>query len=149
MARRDEAHADDVPGQWFVDTRCISCDVARHWAPDLIGTDRSGRSFIARQPATAEDEAKLWRAAVACTTKSIGNREVPRPPDAVFPYELTPRVWVLGHNAPSSFGGHSYLVFRLGGNLLIDIVMLRCRRQTPFALALKSHRVKVWADRQN
>ena len=62
MARRDEAHADNVVGPWFVDTRCIGCDVARHWAPSLIGLDSKGRSFVSRQPQTSEETAALWRA---------------------------------------------------------------------------------------
>lgn len=120
MARQDQAHSDNVDGPWFVDTRCIGCDAARHWAPDLIGMDSAGRSVLARQPTTAEETAMLWRASVACPTKSIGNRNVPRPPDGVFPVELTRGVLALGHNSPSSFGGHSYLAVRASGNLMVD-----------------------------
>lgn len=50
MARPDLANPDDVPGDWYADTRCIRCDAARHWAPGLIGADAAGRSFVARQP---------------------------------------------------------------------------------------------------
>ena len=49
MARLDFAHPDNVEGPWFVDTRCIRCDVARHWAPGLIEMDSAGRSYLARQ----------------------------------------------------------------------------------------------------
>ncbi|MGI9622977.1 MAG: MBL fold metallo-hydrolase, partial [Acidimicrobiales bacterium] len=93
---------------------------ARHWAPGLIEMDSEGRSFLTRQPRTGDDEDALWRASVACPTKSVGNRERARPPAGVFPYELTPGVFALGHNAPSSFGGHSYLVVRGAGNLMVD-----------------------------
>lgn len=120
MARVDQAHPDDVEGNWFVDTRCVRCDAARHWAPGLIQMDGEGRSFLARQPQTDAEEASLWRAAVACPTRSIGKRETARSPTGVFPYELTSGVFALGHNAPSSFGGHSYLAVRPSGNLLVD-----------------------------
>ncbi len=120
MARIDQAHPDDVEGRWFVDTRCVRCDSARHWAPGLVEMDSEGRSFLARQPQTGEEEAALWRASVACPTKSIGNRDTARPPGGAFPHELTPRVFALGHNVPSSFGGHSYLVVRSDGNLMVD-----------------------------
>ena len=120
MARRDQVHVDNVEGPWFVDTRCIGCDVARHWAPGLIEMDDRGRSYLARQPQTPQEAAALWRAAVACPTQSIANREYVRPPAGVFPYELTAGVYALGHNAPSSFGGHSYLVVRPAGNLMVD-----------------------------
>lgn len=120
MARLDQAHPLDVAGEWFVDTRCIDCDVARHWAPGLIEADETGLSYLARQPRTPEEEAALWRAAEACPTQSIGNRSVRRPPTPAFPHELTPGVLAMGHNDRSSFGAHAYLAVRPGGNLLVD-----------------------------
>ena len=57
---------------------------------------------------------------MACPTQSIGTSEARRPPSPAFPYELTPGVYALGHNARSSFGAHSYLVPRTGGNLMVD-----------------------------
>ncbi|WP_423917167.1 MBL fold metallo-hydrolase [Candidatus Poriferisodalis sp.] len=120
MARADMAHTDNVDGPWFVDTRCIRCDVARHWAPGLIEMDDSGLSYLARQPESPAETAALWRAAEACPTQSIGNLDIRRPPIRPFPYELTPGVLALGHNARSSFGAHSYLVERPDGNLMVD-----------------------------
>ena len=120
MARLDLAHPANESGPWFVDTRCIRCDAARHWAPEMIGADEQGRSFVARQPAHPDEEAQLWRAAVACPTQSIGSTEARRPPEPAFPFELTPGVFALGHNARSSFGAHSYLVARPDGNLMVD-----------------------------
>ena len=120
MARIDLAHTDNVDGPWFVDTRCIRCDAARHWAPGLIEMDDTGLSLVARQPEGPEETAALWRAAAACPTQSIGSTEERRPPSPAFPYELTPGVYALGHNARESFGAHSYLVPRPGGNLMTD-----------------------------
>lgn len=120
MARSDRSHPDNVEGPWFVDDRCSRCDSARHWAPDLIGTDGHGRSFVARQPVNETEEAAMWRAAAACPTLSIGNREARRPARAPFPHQLTPGVYALGHNAPASFGAHSYLAARPDGNLMFD-----------------------------
>ncbi|MDE2860438.1 MAG: ferredoxin [Chloroflexota bacterium] len=120
MPRADQAHDHNAPGPWYVDTRCIRCDVARHWAPGLIEMDEAGRSFVDRQPVGEEQEAELWRAAGACPTKSIGNRQHPREPEGVFPYRMTDGVLALGNNALSSFGGHSYLALRPEGNLMID-----------------------------
>ncbi|MCB1284201.1 MAG: MBL fold metallo-hydrolase [Microthrixaceae bacterium] len=120
MARLDQQHPLDVVGEWFVDTRCIDCDVSRQWAPGLIEADDSGLSYLARQPRTAGEEAAMWRAAVACPTQSIGRRSVRRPETAAFPFELAPGVLAMGHNARSSFGAHSYVVTRPDGNLLVD-----------------------------
>ena len=120
MARLDLAHPANENGPWFVDTRCIRCDAARHWAPELIGADEQGRSFVARQPERPDEEAQLWRAAVACPTQSIATIEARRPPEPAFPYQLTAGVYALGHNARSSFGAHSYLMVRPDGNLMTD-----------------------------
>lgn len=158
MARLDQAHPLDVAGEWFVDTRCIDCDVARQWAPGLIEADGDGLSYLARQPRTAEEEAALWRAAEACPTQSIGNRSVRRPAEPAFPHELTPGVLAMGHNDRSSFGAHSYLVVRPEGNLLVDSPRhLRSLAERVDALGgvahvLLSHRDDVadaerWADR--
>ena len=75
MPRPDQTHPSNAAGPWFVDTHCIRCDAARNWAPDLIGMDTEDRSFLITQPVGVEQEAELWRAAAACPTKSIGNRE--------------------------------------------------------------------------
>ena len=120
MPRPDQAHPSNVPGPWFVDTRCIRCDSARNWAPDLISMDAAGRSVLISQPVGEEQEAALWRAAAACPTKSIGNRDQPREPAGIFPYQLTEGVFALGGNALSSFAAHSFLVLRPDGNLMVD-----------------------------
>ena len=75
VPRPDQAHPSNAAGPWFVDTRCFRCDAARNWAPDLIGMDAAGRSVLTSQPLGTEQEAELWRAAAACPTKSIGNRD--------------------------------------------------------------------------
>ena len=79
MARPDQRHPANVEGDWFADTRCIECDVARHYAPDLIASD-DGLSVVVRQPGTPDEEQAMWRAAVACPTQSIGTISRRRPP---------------------------------------------------------------------
>lgn len=158
MARLDLAHPLDVAGEWFVDTRCIDCDVARQWAPGLIGADESGLSYVARQPDTPEEEAALWRAAEACPTQSIGRRGERRPSAPAFPFELATGVSAMGHNHRSSFGAHSYLVERPEGNLLVDSPRFlrslaeQVDERGGIAAVLLTHRDDVadaerWADR--
>ena len=120
MARLDQRHPGGVAGDWYCDTRCIACDVARHYAPGLIEADGQGLSVITRQPSGPDEEAALWRAAVACPTRSIGTLSRLRPPEGVFPWHLTAGVHLCGYNHQASFGAHSYFVIRETGNLLID-----------------------------
>lgn len=109
MAKPDQSHPANVDGPWFVDTRCIACDVARHWAPGLIRPDERAHSFLARQPTDSAEESALWRAAHACPTQSIGNRAARQPPAPPFPYEMTGGVWALGHNAREIFGAEAWI----------------------------------------
>lgn len=120
MARLDQRHPLSVEGEWFADTRCIDCDVARHYAPEVIRSDDQGLSFFERQPVGPDEEAAVWRAALACPTQSIGTTDRRRPPAGVFPWELADGVSLCGYNDESSFGAHSYLVVRPEGNLLVD-----------------------------
>jgi glyoxylase-like metal-dependent hydrolase (beta-lactamase superfamily II) len=120
VARLDRRHPDGVDGDWYADTRCIACDVARHYAPGLIAADERGQSVIVRQPSAPDEEASMWRAALACPTQSIGTRSRQRAPLGVFPWRLTDDVYLCGHNDEASFGAHSYLVARQLGNLLVD-----------------------------
>jgi glyoxylase-like metal-dependent hydrolase (beta-lactamase superfamily II) len=120
VARLDQRHPDGVDGDWYADTRCIACDVARHYAPGLIAADERGQSVVVRQPSSPDDEAAMWRAALACPTQSLGTRSRRRAPSSVFPWRLTDDVHLCGHNDEASFGAHSYLVAREQGNLLVD-----------------------------
>ena len=47
------------------------------------------------QPVGVEQEAELWRAAAACPTKSIGNRDQLQEPAGIFPYRMTDGVFAL------------------------------------------------------
>jgi glyoxylase-like metal-dependent hydrolase (beta-lactamase superfamily II) len=120
VARVADRHPDNVDGDWFVDTRCIDCDASRHHAPDLIVALRDGQSVIARQPESPEEELEMWRAALACPTRSIGRLSRRSAPSGVFPWEVTPGVFLCGFNDRRSFGAHAWFVPRAGGGLLID-----------------------------
>ena len=121
MARRAARHPDGVPGPWFVDTRCIDCDAARHVAPGLIiRNPTDGVSLFTRQPETPEEIEMAWRAVMVCPTRSVGHETLRQPEAPVFPQPLGDGVYRLGHNARSSFGAHSYVAVRSQGNLMVD-----------------------------
>lgn len=121
MARIQDRHPAGAPGPWFVDTRCIDCDAARHVAPGLVERNPAdGVSYFVRQPETPDELEMAWRAVQVCPTQSVGNVELRRPERPAFPQDLGDGVHRLGHNARSSFGAHSYLVVRDGVNLMVD-----------------------------
>ncbi|HVL49767.1 MAG TPA: ferredoxin [Candidatus Thermoplasmatota archaeon] len=120
MADPRRRHALDRGGDWYVDTTCIDCDVARQVAPGLIAEAPDGRSYFARPPETAEEKAAAWRALLACPTGSIGAPRGERAPDDAFPFEVAPGAFLVGYNARHSFGANAYFVPREAGNLLVD-----------------------------
>ena len=119
MAGSGSRHPGNVPGRWFVDDRCIDCDAARQLAPDLIHRV-DGTSVVVRQPAGPEEEVVMWRAAIACPTRSV-RTDPPTPrPRGVFPQHLAAGMTYLGHNSPASFGANAFLIERPAGNLMVD-----------------------------
>ncbi len=121
MARLEERHPAGADGDWYVDSRCIDCDAARHVAPGLIERNPSdGVSMFVRQPSTPEEIEMAWRAVFVCPTRSVGHVTLRRPESPVFPQPLGDDVFRLGHNDRSSFGAHSYVVQRTSGNVMID-----------------------------
>lgn len=120
MADPARRNANDRGGEWFVDTTCIDCDVARMVAPGLIEEDEDGLSYFTHAPATPEEEAMAWRAVLACPTGSVGAPRGKRPPDDVFPWRLTAGVHLTGYNSRDSFGANAWFVQRDEGNLLVD-----------------------------
>jgi len=114
-----DRHAQNAPGNWHVDTRCIDCSAARTVAPGLI-VRRGSQSVFARQPGSAEELAMAWRARLLCPTASVRTETPVEAPVGVFPQEMHRGVYRLGYNARSSWGAHSFLIRRAAGNIMID-----------------------------
>ena len=73
MANRNDKTPGNVPGQFYVDSSCIDCDLCRNTAA-LIFTrnDEIGATVVGRQPGR-EDELLLAKTALEdCPTDSIG-----------------------------------------------------------------------------
>lgn len=105
---------------WYVDDRCMNCDVARQFAPDLIA-DVDHRSDVVRQPETEAELRAVHAAAFACLTRSIRHTSQRLDPDLdPFPLALDDNVFHCGHNSRQTAGANSYLLRRPTGNLMID-----------------------------
>lgn len=120
MPRLADKHPENASGDWYVDDRCIACDVARQHAPELIASTSGGQSVITRQPASPEEEMTLWRAALACPTRSIGTASRRPAPPGVFPQQVAPGVFLCGANDLRSFGAHAWFVPHARDAFLVD-----------------------------
>jgi glyoxylase-like metal-dependent hydrolase (beta-lactamase superfamily II) len=157
MADADAArNPDSAKGDWFVDKRCIDCGASRHVARGLI-VRRGEHSVFAKQPSTEEEIHQAWLAAELCPTHSIRTESRLRPPAGIYPHQLAENIYLCGHNHRSSFGAHSYLFVRPGGNLLFDSPQYTRKLVAPFeemggiSRILLSHRDDVadadkWAE---
>ena len=114
-----ERHAANAVGDWYVDTDCINCKAAQTVAPGLI-VERDGQSVFAHQPETEEERVLAWRARLLCPTASVHAEHAAMPHAVLFPEPMTERVWRLGYNARHSWGAHSFLMVREGGNAMVD-----------------------------
>lgn len=121
MADRRQALETNVPGDFFVDRTCIDCDTCRIVAP-LVFARVGDQSAVVRQPDSDDGILAAQKAAVACPTSSIGSESKARARDAVtaYPEAIDGPVHFCGYTSEKSFGAHSYLVTRRGGNLLVD-----------------------------
>lgn len=116
--RRLEANA---PGDFFVDSSCIDCDLCRQIAPSVFRAE-GDNSVVHHQPADAAERLRATMALVTCPTASIGTRSKPdlAPAIAALPERIEGGVHFCGFASPDSFGGSSYLIVRPDGNVLVD-----------------------------
>lgn len=122
MALIERRLAENVDGEFFVDSSCIDCDACRQIAGDTFH-DHGGQSSVFHQPDTPEARHQALLALVACPTASIGTASHLNAAVAAraFPVPVLPDVFFCGYTAENSFGAWSYLVVRPeGGNILVD-----------------------------
>lgn len=73
MAEFEERYPENVPGAFYVDTKCIDCDVCRDTAPDnFTRNDRGAYSYVFSQPASADDLELCQDALDSCPVGAIG-----------------------------------------------------------------------------
>lgn len=123
MARGSERIAENVDGDFFVDSSCIDCDLCRQLAPlTFARTDRRAQSFVVRQPRGDRETHRALMALVTCPTSSIGTeaKHDTRPAARAFPELLDGNVHFCGWAAESSYGAASWLIVRPEGNVLVD-----------------------------
>jgi glyoxylase-like metal-dependent hydrolase (beta-lactamase superfamily II)/ferredoxin len=113
--------AENVAGDYFVDSTCIDCDTCRQIAPRVFG-EAAASAFVHTQPLAPSDRRQALEALVSCPTGSIGCRGADNPQSVFddFPLLVEEPVYYCGFNSPKSYGGNSYFVRHAAGNWLID-----------------------------
>lgn len=121
MALIERRRAENIPGDFFVDSSCIDCDLCRQIAPATFKAIGE-QSAVYRQPRTADEALAALKALVTCPTASIGTtaRLDAKPAVRAYPELIADEVFFCGFAAESSFGAASYLIRRPAGNVLID-----------------------------
>jgi glyoxylase-like metal-dependent hydrolase (beta-lactamase superfamily II)/ferredoxin len=121
MARRTDAHPDNVPGSFFVDRTCIDCGTCYQFAPGTFA-DGGDHAKVYAQPDDPTARLRASMALVACPVGSIGTSDKADLPVAAraFPYPLAEDVFFCGYTSEKSFGAWSYLIRRPAGNVLMD-----------------------------
>lgn len=111
----------NAPGEFYVDSSCIDCDLCRQIAPAVFRAE-GDTSVVHHQPEQAGETLRAEMALVTCPTASIGTRSKRNLDAAIsaFPERLEGGVHFCGFASEDSFGGSSYLIVRPGGNVLVD-----------------------------
>jgi ferredoxin len=74
MADAANKYPENVAGKYYVDNQCIDCDLCRETAPDNFKrNDDGGYSFVYKQPASPEEEARCKEAKEGCPVEAIGD----------------------------------------------------------------------------
>jgi glyoxylase-like metal-dependent hydrolase (beta-lactamase superfamily II)/ferredoxin len=112
---------ENVPGDFFVDSSCIDCDLCRQIAPKTFSS-AGDQSVVHHQPETPQERLNALKALVTCPTASIGAPPHLPVHDAIrsYPDRVEDEVYFCGFASESSYGASSYLVVRPSGNVLVD-----------------------------
>ena len=121
MADLRKILSGNAPGEFFVDSSCIDCDLCRQIAPGVF-REEGDVSIVGRQPVTSEEVRRAEMALVTCPTASIGTttKHDLGPAIASFPEPIEENVHFCGFASDASYGASSYLIVRPGGNVLVD-----------------------------
>ncbi len=122
MAHINLRRAENVSGDFYVDSTCIDCDTCRWMAPEVFYRDGE-LSAVYRQPDSESARLRSLQALLACPTSSIGTVEKPsdiKAAQSSFPIPVAENVYHCGYHAENSYGAASYLIQRSEGNVLVD-----------------------------
>jgi len=74
MADAANKYSENAPGKYYVDNQCIDCDLCRETAPDNFKRNEDGGySYVFKQPASPDEEARCKEAKEGCPVEAIGD----------------------------------------------------------------------------
>lgn len=122
MAKLTLRRAENINGDFYVDSSCIDCDTCRWMTPEVFNRT-AGQSVVYHQPENEIERLRSLQALLACPTSSIGTVEKPvdvKKAIASFPLLVAENIYHCGYHAENSYGAASYLIVRPEGNVLVD-----------------------------
>ena len=122
MAKVNLRLAENISGDFYVDSSCIDCDTCRWKSPEVFNR-ALGQSVVYHQPTNETERLRSLQALLACPTSSIGTVE--KPVDitgaiASIPIPVSENIYHCGYHSKNSYGAASYLIMRPEGNVLVD-----------------------------
>jgi len=74
MSTKEDKVKDNVPGNWYVDSQCIDCDLCRTTAPaNFKQNPDEGYSYVYKQPDNDEEKKLCQQALEECPVEAIGS----------------------------------------------------------------------------
>lgn len=74
MADNTDKVANNVDGDFYVDSNCIDCDLCRQTAPDnFVRNEDDGYSFVSKQPESDAERQACLDAMEECPVEAIGD----------------------------------------------------------------------------
>jgi glyoxylase-like metal-dependent hydrolase (beta-lactamase superfamily II)/ferredoxin len=120
MADAKKRAAENVAGEFFVDSTCIDCDQCREIAPHTFG-DAVGQACVQLQPASGGTRRAALQALLSCPVGAIGGGKAGLAEAAAsLPLSIADNVYFCGYASRNSYGASSYLIVRPEGNVLVD-----------------------------
>lgn len=122
MAHLNRRRTENISGNFYVDSTCISCDTCRWMAPEVF-VQVGEQSAVYQQPTNDTAERRSLAALLSCPTSSIGTVDKPKNIKEVqqsLPAIVTENIYHCGYHSEKSYGAASYLIVRPEGNILVD-----------------------------
>ncbi len=122
MADRNKKQAENIEGEFFIDTSCINYDTCRRMAPDTFDRVKN-HSYVYHQPEELPEELPALCALLSCPVSAIGtetpNKNIKNAQETL-PIQIAEDIYHCGYHSKKSFGAASYLIIHPQGNILID-----------------------------